>query len=152
LVCHDDRRQFVIMPLSKDSALPPQEDTVQIPSTETVTKQSVTARRKPTMKTPAAFSTTNGDGIAQPKTDSVAIPENGNGVRQPKTHPVAVPQKMNNTGLDALLAEAEGLKTSLRDAYTRTNQLLLAIKRHKKQAHAVRATLASLRQLQHIDA
>ena len=63
-----------------------------------------------------------------------------------------LPQKNNGTGLDALLTEAEALKSSLRDAYARTNQLLLAIKRHKKQAHAVRATLASLRQLQHIDA
>jgi len=50
------------------------------------------------------------------------------------------------------LVEAEALKALLRDAYTRTNQLLLAIKRQKKQAHAVRATLASLRQLQHLDA
>ena len=63
-----------------------------------------------------------------------------------------IPEKTNATGLDALLAEAEALKTSLQDAYARTNQLLLAIKRHKKQAQAVRATLASLRQLQHLDA
>ncbi|HEV3262764.1 MAG TPA: hypothetical protein VG013_38365 [Gemmataceae bacterium] len=40
----------------------------------------------------------------------------------------------------------------LRDTYTRSNHLLAALKRHKKQAHAVQATLASLRQLQQIGA
>ena len=103
------------------------------------------------MKSDSVPCTTNGNGV-QPKVDAVAIPENGNGVHQPRTHPAAVPRKINGIGLDALLAEAEALKTSLRDAYARTNQLLLAIRRHKRQAHAVRATLASLRQLQHIDA
>jgi hypothetical protein len=39
----------------------------------------------------------------------------------------------------------------LRDAFGRTNQLIVAIRRQKKQAHAVQATLASLRQLQHVD-
>ena len=43
------------------------------------------------------------------------------------------------------------LKGVLRDAYTRTNQLLAALKKQKKQSQAVQATLASLRQLQHID-
>ena len=56
------------------------------------------------------------------------------------------------SGITALISEAEALKAMLRDAYARTNQLLVAIKRHRKQADAVRTTLASLRQLQHIDA
>ena len=153
LVCQDERRQFVIMPLGQDMALPPQEDGVQISSTGggPPTKQGTSERRR-TMKTPSVSSTTNGNGIGQPKTDAIVIPKNANDVAPPSSQPVAIPRKINASGLDVLLAEAEALRSSLRDAYARSNQLLLAIKRHKKQAYAVRATLASLHQLQHLDA
>ena len=55
------------------------------------------------------------------------------------------------SGITALIAETEALRTLLRDAHSQTSRLLVHIKRHKKQAHAVQATLASLRQLQHIE-
>jgi hypothetical protein len=150
LLCQDERRQFVIMPLDKDLALPPQDDVVQIPSTEgePLTKQTTPERSNRTVKTPSISNATNGESV---KADAIVISQNGNGVPQPSRYPSAIPRKVNS-GLDALLVEAEALKSSLRDAYARSNQLLLALKRHKKQAHAVRATLASLRQLQHIDA
>lgn len=150
LLAQDERRQLVIMPLGPDLVLPPQEDAVHVPSTEgqTLTRKAVPERRKQPMKTTvAASSTINGADASPPK----AIPEN-NGIGQHLTHSARVPPKANGTGLEALLIEGEALRDSLRDAYTRSNQLLLAIKRQKKQAQAVRATLASLRQLQHLDA
>jgi hypothetical protein len=153
LLCQDETRQLVIMSLDKDSALPQQENAVRIASTEgdTLPKQATSERRKPSMKTTAAPNSINGTGTC-PENHSGVISENGNSIRRPLTPHVTTPPKANGTGLDGLLAEAEALKTSLRDAYARTNQLLLVIKRQKKQAQAVRATLASLRQLQHLDA
>lgn len=137
LVCQDTRRQFVIMPLGQDLALPPREDVVRIPSSQdgTGSKHATCSKRKLSRRTPTGASTTN-----------------GNGLHAPTTPPLALPEKPNGTGLAALLVEAEALRVLLRDASTRSSQLLLAIKRQKKQAHAVRATLASLRQLQHLDA
>ena len=55
------------------------------------------------------------------------------------------------SGIATLIAETEALRTLLREAHNQTSRLLVHIKRHKKQAHAVQATLASLRQLQHIE-
>jgi hypothetical protein len=155
LLAQDERRQLVIMPLGPDLVLPPQENAVRIPSTENevLTQRTVSERRKPNMKTTGpASSTLNGTDASPPGNPPVAIPESGNGTRPGMPRLVATPPKANGTGLEALLVEAEALKDSLRDAYTRTNQLLLAIKRQKKQAQAVKATLASLRQLQHLDA
>ena len=54
----------------------------------------------------------------------------------------------NGCGIGALIAEAEALKGLLRDAYARTNQLLVCIRRHKKAGHAVQQAMQSLRQLQ----
>jgi hypothetical protein len=75
---------------------------------------------------------TNGDGAPHP-------PEsNGQG-------------KTPGGGINAVIAEVEELKNVLRDAYGRTSKLATAIRRQKKQAQAVQATLASLRQLQHVE-
>src|SRR5437764_439140 len=97
---------------AKTWPLPPQDDVVQIHSTEggPPTKHTAPEKRKPNMKSPSVPCTTNGNPIGQPKTDPVAVPGNGNGINQPKNHPVTIPEKVNATGLDALLAEAETLK------------------------------------------
>jgi len=51
-------------------------------------------------------------------------------------------------GFAALVEDAENLKTSLRDAVSKTNELIAGLKRHRKQSKAVQSTLNSLRQLQ----
>jgi hypothetical protein len=130
----DARRKFVVMPLSKDTAVPASKDALRIQSTdvETVSPTSVPERNKPMAKNPTSSTTTNGNGTAhRPDTP----PNNGE----------------SHGGYSALIAEAEALKALLRDVYARANGLLLSIKRQRKQAHAVQATLANLRQLQHID-
>jgi hypothetical protein len=138
LLFHDETRQFVIMPLAKDLALAPTTDSVRIPSSDAsaVTQSPTHERRQPVMKSQPIANATNGNANGSHEANGSA-----DGSADGKA-----------SGITALISEAEALKTMLRDAYARTNRLLVTIKRHRKQADAVRTTLASLRQLQHIDA
>ena len=65
--------------------------------------------------------------------------------RRPKTD--ADESSSSGTGLGTLIQEAQALKDALRDAYGRSNSLLVALKRHRKQSKLVQSALASLRQL-----
>jgi len=51
-----------------------------------------------------------------------------------------------------VLEQAHALRGVLRDALSKTNELVSSIKRNKRQSRLVESTLASLRQLQSIDA
>ena len=55
------------------------------------------------------------------------------------------------TSSATVLEQAHALRGVLRDALTKTNELVLSIKRHKRKSRLVESTLASLRQLQTID-
>ena len=55
--------------------------------------------------------------------------------------------KADEQGLEAMIAQAEALKLSLRDTLQKTSELISGLKRHRKQTKAVAATLASLKQL-----
>jgi hypothetical protein len=54
-------------------------------------------------------------------------------------------------GVDGLIQKAETLKASLRQTLTAANDLIAALKAHKKQNKAVESALSSLRQLQTVD-
>ena len=49
---------------------------------------------------------------------------------------------------EELIGTAEQLKASLRDTLGKTSELIVGLKRHRKEAKIVRSTLDSLRQLQ----
>lgn len=149
----DEKRTYVVMPLEKQFALGPSDDAVRIVSAEAqpvphpstvpaepqpVTHPTTVERRKRIMPTPS----TNGHSAA-----------NGNGAfnGEPVKAVRSAPTPGSSSGSNALINETLALKAMLREAYTRTNQLLAALKKQKKQSQAVQATLASLRQLQHID-
>ena len=51
----------------------------------------------------------------------------------------------------AVLQRAESVKTSLRQAHTQVNELVAALKRHRRQSKLMQSTLASLRQLQTLE-
>ena len=53
--------------------------------------------------------------------------------------------------LAGLIGEAQSLRDHLRDGYMRANRLVGSLKNHRKQSRLVASTLASLRQLQHIE-
>ena len=52
----------------------------------------------------------------------------------------------------ALLEQAQAIQNMLRDALLRTNHLLGGLKQYRRQAKAMNSTLASLRQLQEVEA
>ena len=52
----------------------------------------------------------------------------------------------------ALLEQAQAIQNMLRDALLRTNQLLGGLKQYRRQAKVMNSTLASLRQLQEVEA
>jgi len=138
IVCRDDRRQYLIALLSTDSAIGPTEDVTRIESPLVVTNATPTPNRKtPGRKRANMPSTTNADnGETEPNAES-----------QPKTN-----GKADQHDGSALVEQAEAVKLSLREALSKTSELIASLKRHKKQARIVQSTLASLRQLQAIDA
>lgn len=52
----------------------------------------------------------------------------------------------------SLIDQAEAVRTSLKDSADKLGDLIAALKRHRKQARLVQSTLASLKQLQSLDA
>jgi hypothetical protein len=49
--------------------------------------------------------------------------------------------------IDSLIRQAEALRTAHRDSLVKANELLKALKRHRRQSRALQTTIASLRQL-----
>ena len=72
-------------------------------------------------------------------------PQNG----KPKSN---ASQTEESVGVDAVIENAEALKTSLRDSLPKTNELIASLKRHKKANKSVQTAIASLRQLQSLEA
>jgi hypothetical protein len=125
ILCHDERRKFVFMPLAKEAAIPPSDDVLRVSTSEE------TPSPKDAIPTPHRRITT----VSNPETNGNTSPAPSNG---------------SSTG--SLIAEAETLRGMLHDAYLRSGKLVVAIKRQKKQAQVVRSTLAALKGLQHVDA
>ncbi len=135
VVCRDERRTYVWVPLSPDDALPPEPDVRPVASNggELSALASQPERRKALMK---AQHHDNGEGPPTPpppgRANEVVRGDSGS----------------NGISIGALIAEAQSLKEVLRDGYERASRLLVALKRHGKQSELLRSTLASLRQLQ----
>ena len=79
-----------------------------------------------------------------------ATSANGNGHTNGEFHGNGQASDSGDTA--SVLEQAHALRSVLRDALTKTNELVLSIKRHKRKSRLVESTLASLRQLQSIDA
>ena len=62
--------------------------------------------------------------------------------------PAGPPQQ---SGLVALVEEAEAVRSLLREAHGRLGRLVAALKEQRKQTRAVKAAVASLRQLQQLN-
>ena len=64
----------------------------------------------------------------------------------------ATPQSssLQEVDLEGLLAEGEALRGLLYEAYNRLGRLLAGLKRHRRQAKAVKTALASLRPFQRV--
>jgi hypothetical protein len=133
VVCKDEKRTYVWMPLGKDGALPPNDDYLRITSTGKAPKTSPAkkVRRISPMPTPSTNGSKNGHVVAPPRASI-----NGDG----KTP----------TSINGLMEEAAELKALLRDAYARMSRVLEGLKRHRQQSKLLKSTLTSLRQLQQL--
>ena len=76
--------------------------------------------------------------------------DNNNGNGKSKTNG-QMPDKPDEAVVDVLIEQAEALKASLRDSLTKTNELVSALKRHRRQSKAVQSALVSLRRLQAVE-
>ena len=74
-------------------------------------------------------------------------PQNNGQAPRPGS-PGGTPQQ---SGLVALVEEAEAVRSLLREAYGRLGRLVAALKEQRKQTRAVQAAVASLRQLQQLN-
>jgi hypothetical protein len=136
IVCRDERRTYLWVPLDPKTALLPGENPLRIFSDgkEAVVPSPQHERRDlPVTKPP-----TNGNGNGP--TASLTAGRSSEPAREETA--------ANGIGIAALIAEAQALKQVLRDGYERANRLLVALKRHGKQSEVLRSALASLLQLQ----
>jgi len=128
LLCADDRRKYLWAVLMQGGAIPPSDDVMRICSTLDPAHASATTNA---LKI-------NTSKIQQETTVAKAIDTTTKNDQQPHA----------TSSTEELIEAAEQLKASLRDTLGKTSQLIVGLKRHRKEAKIVRTTLDSLRQLQ----
>jgi hypothetical protein len=129
VLCQDEHRRFVWALLEPSGVIRPGKDPIRIesPGKDAVVTQSIHRKKRRTMaKTPSKDKRTAGNG------------------RPPSGKATAVEQAEPTTSLD----QAIELRNTLRDAASKTAELIRTLKREKKQAKLVKSALASLRELQ----
>jgi hypothetical protein len=149
VLAHSDRVKYLWVPLPKDRALAPSDQDICVTSTNGNGHQQP---REPS---------TNGNGHQQPRerTKTMAnLTRNGTSTPPPSIPVSPLPSvpvaRINGNGAEVgagnLVEQVQGLQQILREALTRTTQLLQGLKHQRKQSRLMRATLASLRQLQQV--
>ncbi len=149
LACFDEHRQYVWMPLSAESAIPPATDAIRIESpgtgVETPATQPQTRRRVSPVTEPVTNSNGNADSNGNGQANGHAK-TNG----QAKTNGEArktTGRKAELQDAAALIEQAEKLRTALHDLMHQANGLVKAQKQHRRQSRAIQSTLDSIRQL-----
>ena len=136
LLCQDEKRKFVWMPLPKAEAIRPHRDVIPIRPQEDEARPQ---RRKRTVSGPRP----RPGPVIVPLPVPATVPE-----ANPPTvpSPVALPAKRSCVA--ALIEEAQVLKAALGGMFARSRQLVCALQAHRKEARVVDSTLKSLRKLQ----
>src|SRR5262249_48870457 len=128
--------------LSKDGIIPPTKDALR-----TVSAEPVAAA--PSQPSPRSQSMPN----PEPDTPSLTSGQNANGQHaNGQETKMSARRRSKSAGFNALIQEADKRKGARRALYNRANHLLASIKRHRQQNRMVQNTIASLRQLQNVDA
>lgn len=127
LACQDDRRIYVWALLEPEAAIKPTEDPIRIQSPaagQAIPTTDITLKRRIPPMTEPAVST---NGHSKPNGEA--------------------PKVQSTEDFVGLIQETEAVRTALRDALGKTNELLTSLKRHRQRSRALQSTLASLRQL-----
>jgi hypothetical protein len=129
VVCRDERRTYVFMPLAKAGVLQPHADDVHV---------STGRQDQPTKES------------TRPSTRPKEEPQ----ARTPRTVPLKKKSKPHGAkggaGTGELLEEAAEVHRLLRETLIRFQGLVRAIKVQRRQHRLVRSTLATLKQLQQV--
>jgi hypothetical protein len=120
LLCRDERRTYLWMPLAAQRALPPPATAAPVPAPEPDPTPSPERRTDP---------------MPAPHTNGQGPPEGRDGATPPSSH------------LDPI-AEAETLRGLLHEAASRSARLVAALKQQRRHFRAVQQAAQSLRQLQ----
>jgi hypothetical protein len=133
LLFRDARRKFVVMPLGKEAVVGPSGQALRIASPNGPPSGPVESRRP------------------EPVLSEVpTVPLATEAKKATRLVSRATPRQAPPSTLAGLVAEAEALKNELRQAYRQTHQLLMALKKHRRQNKLVQSTLATLRQLKSV--
>jgi hypothetical protein len=132
VICRDEKRQYVWQPLEQKATVSASKDVIRLSSADSAPIDM------PGTKEAEAVAMSNTTADQQSTSE------------EPSTTELPAPQTSERSGIAAVLAEAEAIKELLRQAYTRTHQLITDVKRYRKQAQAVKTALGSLRQLQEV--
>ena len=134
VVCRAGRRVFAWQPLSQESALEPADDVIRIESTTVSHEPAHEPDEAPTVRTPMTeqlphANRPSGDPVTHGSVPAPGSPAGG------------------GPGLVALIQEAVALHEALGDARTRSQRLIAALRRHRKQARLMTGALEALKQL-----
>ncbi|MGA2619389.1 MAG: hypothetical protein ABSF26_17415 [Thermoguttaceae bacterium] len=140
ILCQDDRRIYLWAPLEPDSAIGPTENAVRIH----VPEGAAESHPKPEPKRNVSTMTEPIENL-NPEPQTTEAKTNGQ-ARKPSR------KKAAKNATVTLVEQAEELRNALRDALTKTTTLIQAIKENQRRGRALRNTLASLKQLQAVDA
>ena len=132
IVCRSGHHAYAWQPLDADSAIGPTEDVTRIESP--LHPQASRPPATPPRTSPPMNERTNPQVSTGPATAATR--------RRPEVVPDAAA-----TGLAALIREAESLHGALGEARARSQKLIVALRRQRKQARLMAATLNTLRQL-----
>lgn len=135
VVCQDEKRTYLWMPLD-GPVVPPSPEAQRLVSAALVANNTPLADRPPSPR--------RRQPMPDPKPPPERPPRNG---AAPSPAPAATHEPGEPMGLEDLISEAEGLRSTLGEAYARLGRLLVVLKQHRRHARAVESALASLRQL-----
>jgi hypothetical protein len=155
MLFQDDRRKYVFQGLGKDRVVAPSTNDLRLHSNSNETTNHKPAqRRNDPMKSTRQTAPTNRQTAVTPPPATVPVESNGeftdhmngngNGTSNGQHHAKGT--------FNALLEEAQSIQNGLRDLLLRTNQLLGGLKAYRRHAKTMQSTLASLRQLQQVEA
>jgi hypothetical protein len=145
IVFRDEKRKFVVMPLEKFATGP----------SDKANRISSAGSNAPTEPAPqrqnAVLQVRPAVQRGEATLPTVHAPTAANGVQTlPRNGAKTGSRKIAAGSLAALVGEAEAIKSELRRTFSRSHQLLMAIKKYRRQSKMIQSSLASLRHLKSV--
>lgn len=140
VVCRDVRRLYLWMPLGDMESIPPHPDAVRIESPAESAAGATTNKHKKrrTNASMARKKTTTNEA------ETSVLPQNGQSASSANAN--------GEARSASALEQAEALRDTLRRAQSQAGELVTTLRKRQKQSRLVESTLASLRQLENVEA